>query len=857
MPLLRRGWASHHGLSPSFSLISVTALLDSGSARNFISGNLCRQVHLPTSNTETTYQVISITGKPLNRRHIRSSVGPVQLTLGLLHMESIKLLVLEGSTADIILGRPWLMQHNPIISWSSGEILRWGDQCFPSCFPNCPAPSKSPHQTLPLNTTSIESPPEKRSVNIPSCYKEFHDVFCPYKASQLPPHRPWDCAIDLIPGQPVSHRKIYPLSLPEQKAIEEYVEEALRQGYIVPSNSPAASSFFFVVKKDGGLRPCIDYHALNQITVKFRYPLPLVPAALEQLRGATIFSKLDLYSAYNLIPIRKGDEWKTAFVTPTGHYEYQVMPYGLVNTPSIFQDFMHSVLREYLNRFVIVYIDDILIYSRSPEEHRVHVRTILSRLRQFQLFLKAEKCTFHQTSVHFLGYIISKTVIHMDEGKIEVITSWPQPSTIKELQCFLGFSNFYRRFIKNYSTITSPITNLLRNKPKSLSWTPAATEAFATLKQAFTTAPLLVHPDPELPFMLEVDASTTGVGAVLSQRQGSPPRLHPCAFSRKLSRAEKNYDIGNRELLAIKLALEEWRQWLEGAAHPFTVLTDHKNLQYLRETKCLNPHQARWALFFTRINFTISYRPGPRNIKADALYLLHAPEEGTDEPENIIPTQLISSPIQWTSPPVTAEVPPAAPPGCPPGHQYVPRTQCTPLILTTHTSLGTGHPGADATLSLLKDCFWWPNMAGNVRRFVRGCTEYATFKSPHHLPAGKVHPLPIPNRTWSHLGVDFITDLPPSGGNTCILVIVDRFSKFCRLIPLQGLPTALETAELLFNWVFHHFGLPEDIVSDRGPQFISRVWKAFFSLLSVTVSLSSGYHPQSNGQMERKIQEVG
>ncbi len=201
----------------------------------------------------------------------------------------------------------------------------------------------------------------------------------------------------------------------------------------------------------------------------------------------------------------------------------------------------------------------------------------------------------------------------MDEGKVDTIQTWPVPSTIKELQRFLGFSNFYRRFIQNYSTITSPLTSLLRNKPKSLSWTPAANEAFENLKDTFTHAPILVHPDPQKPFIVEVDASTTGIGAILSQQQGTPVQLHPCAFfSRKLSPAERNYGIGNRELLAIKLALEELRHWLEGSQHPFAVLTDHKNLQYLREAKRLNPRQARWALFFTRFNYTISYRPGPR-----------------------------------------------------------------------------------------------------------------------------------------------------------------------------------------------------------------------------------------------------
>ncbi len=219
---------------------------------------------------------------------------------------------------------------------------------------------------------------------------------------------------------------------------------------------------------------------------------------------------------------------------------------------------------------------------------------------------------------------------------------------------------------------------------------------------------------------------------------------------------------------------------------------------------------------------------------------------------------MIVCPIQWSPNSVpSSSISANDPPGCPPGLQYVTRTQRTRLIHSAHSSLGTGHPGANGTLSLLKDCFWWPNMAREVRRFIQRCPDCAISKSPRHLPSGKLLPLPVPSRPWSHLGVDFITDLPPSNGNTCILVIVDRFSKSCRLLPLKGLPTAMVTAENLFNQVFRYFGIPEDIVSDRGPQFISRVWKAFFSLLGVTVSLSSGYHPQSNGQTERKIQEIG
>ncbi|KAK3560078.1 hypothetical protein QTP86_033801 [Hemibagrus guttatus] len=580
-----------------------------------------------------------------------------------MHTEEIVLMVLEDSTAEVILGRPWLEQHDPIISWRTGEILRWGHKCFEGCFPERPNPRPSRPHALQVHATSVESPLEARSVNIPACYSHFWDVFCPKKASKLPPHRPWDCAIDLIPGEPVPKGRIYSLTLPEEKAMEEYIKEALAQGYICPSTSPASSSFFFVAKKDGGLRPCIDYRALNKITVKFRYPLPLVPAALERLRGATVFTKLDLRSAYNLIRIRKGDEWKTAFVTPTGHYEYRVMPYGLANAPSVFQDFMHEVLRDFLHKFVVVYIDDILIYSRSMADHQRHVAEVLHRLRDHNLFLKAEKCLFHQPTVQFLGYVIDHSGVRMDEKKVTAVRDWPTPTTVKELQRFLGFANFYRRFIRGYSSVTSPLTNLLRNKPKTLVWTPAATHAFQTLKQAFTTAPLLGHPDPELPFIVEVDASTTGVGAVLSQQQGNPRKLHPCAFfSRKLNPAEVNYDIGNRELLAVKLALEEWRHWLEGAKHPFTVLTDHKNLEYLRAAKRLNPRQARWALFFTRFKFTISYRPGSKNVKADALSRIYGPDIASEDPEPVLPEKIFASPISWSEGTLPESGDPLAPP---------------------------------------------------------------------------------------------------------------------------------------------------------------------------------------------------
>ncbi|KAK3560586.1 hypothetical protein QTP86_010921 [Hemibagrus guttatus] len=244
--------------------------------------------------------------------------------------------------------------------------------------------------------------------------------------------------------------------------MEEYIEEALAVSHIRPSMSPATEGFFFVGKKDGGLHPCIHYRGLNAITVRYPYPLPLVPVALEQLRGARFFTKLDLRSAYNLVRIREGDKWKTAFHTTHGHYEYLVMPFGLTSAPAVFQSLINAVFQDILGKWVIAYIDDILVYLTSLEEHVRHVWAVLSGLQQNHLYMKPEKCEFHRTTITFLGYVISRQGVEMDLTKVRAVTGWPNPTTIKELQRFLGFTNFYWRFIQNYSSVAGPLTSLLR-----------------------------------------------------------------------------------------------------------------------------------------------------------------------------------------------------------------------------------------------------------------------------------------------------------------------------------------------------------------------------------------------------------
>ncbi|KAK3515116.1 hypothetical protein QTP70_007023 [Hemibagrus guttatus] len=336
------------------------------------------------------------------------------------------------------------------------------------------------------------------------------------------------------------------------------------------------------------------------------------------------------------------------------------MPFGLTNAPAVFQALINGVFRDLLGRGVIAYIDNILVYSTSMEGHVRQVREVLARLQRHHLLVKLEKCEFHQATVTFLGYVISRRGVEMDVDK--------------------------RRFIRNYSSVAAPLTSLLRGKPKRLTWTNQARAAFQRLKNSFTMAPILCHPNPDRPFVVEVDASSSRLGAVLFQRHGDPGRVHPCAFySRKLTTAEVNYDVSNRELLAIKAVLEEWRHWLEGALH--------RNLEYLRGAKCLNPRQARWALFFTRFQFTVSYRPGSKNGKADALSQQSEGAGDSGQLDLILPAAALLAPVRWDLVDEIRrahadETPPA---GCPPRRLFVPQ-QFRPQVMQWVHEYSPGTP---------------------------------------------------------------------------------------------------------------------------------------------------------------------
>ncbi|CAO3619736.1 unnamed protein product [Cunninghamella blakesleeana] len=746
-------------------------------------------------------------------------------------------------------------------------------------------PEVLPPQSVSVSTTPSEKS-EEQLVIIPDKYKTLSSVFSKEEANILPQHRKYDMEIRLQEGTSPTWGPIYNLSEPELKALREYLDENLEKGFIKPSKSPAGAPILFVKKKDGSLRLCVDYRSLNKITIKNRYPLPLITEMIDRLKDATVFSKIDLRGAYNLVRIKPGDEWKTAFRTRYGHFEYNVMPFGLSNAPAVFQHMINDIFKDMLDRFVIAYLDDILVYSPNQETHDQHVYQVLERLKEYKLYAKLEKCSFDQQEVEFLGHVISPTGIGMDYNKIKSIQEWKPPTSVKELQVFLGFANYYRKFIKNYSKITVPLTKLLSKEKPVWEWTSESQSSFDKLKQLFCSAPILRHANITKSFILETDASDFAIGAVLSQ-YCEDNLLHPVAYySRKLKPAEINYEIYDKELLAIIDAFNNWRHLLIATATPIKVYSDHKNLVYFTTTKRLNRRQVRWSLFLADFNFEITYRSGSKQGKPDALS--RQPEmrlkEGDSEyeiqqqtllkPHQFIFATFSESPIitkikkEYKEDPLANKLLKSIKEKSDPHIKlynelifknnkiYVPTSVRIDVLQHRHDSKLAGHYGHYRTLKLVKRSYWWPDMKSFVIKYIKTCQTCSRSKASRTSKTGELQPLSIPSKPWESISMDFVTDLPVSNGFDSILVIVDRLTKMGHFIPCKKTINSEETASLYIQNILRLHGLPKDIVSDRGPQFNSDFWKSFNKSLGTTVSLSSAFHPESDGQTERLNQTM-
>ncbi|QRW11207.1 Retrotransposable element Tf2 protein [Ceratobasidium sp. AG-Ba] len=837
----------------------IPTLVDSGSSKNFLDINFVQNNKIPLIPLVNPRTVIAIDGKELPNKIKNKATLEVEIEGWTF---DITFFVMDLGDTDMILGLDWLQEADPDINWKTLEISWKG---------------------RPITAKAGKDLP-----TIPEEFMEFIDVFSEELFKKLPEHRSFDCNIDFAEGSDLPKpAKVYPLSPIESRTIKEFIDQELADGKIRPSKSPIASPCFFVKKKDGSLRLVTDYRKINNITIPDQFPMPLQVELVDQVKNAKIYSKLDLRWGFNNIRIKEGDEWKTAFRTAYGIYEYLVMPFGLKNAPAVLQRMMNDIFRHLLGVTVVVYMDDILIFSEKEEDHAEHVKEVLKILRENNLYAKLSKCEFFVKKVIFLGLVITPEGISMEEEKIKAIMEWGAPRKIKEVQAFLGFVNFYRRFIAEFSKIARPLHDSTKKDTK-FEWTQECQQAFEEIKKRVSQDPVLIHPDPDKPFILETDASGIAIGAILSQR-GEDGYLHPVAYlSKSYNNAQRNYDTANKELLAIVESLKHWRIYLEGTILPVTVFTDHRNLERWKNAETFNRRHARWHMELASFNFEIHYRPGKMSNKPDALSRRHDHEDIPNPQqiminaerfkgfkanieidiismirESLSDDESLTTLIESTK--KKEDLPPSI------RKQYdkyewkedllwyegrivIPENKEIRLAILEmhHDNPIAGHQGQARTLEFISRRYYWPAMKQQVNRFVETCEICQRSKGHKRYTPQK--PLPIPQKPWEDIAYDFIVKLPESQGMDSILVVIDRFSRQAHFIPCLESTNAEGVADLFIKEVWKLHGLPKTTVSDRGPTFNSQFLKALYAKLGINPKFSTAFHPETDGITERTNQ---
>jgi hypothetical protein len=701
-------------------------LVDSGSTGSFLNVDMLSRLHCEAQPTT------SVTVKLANNDVLQCDSWVPNLTWEIQgETFHTPMRILPLGAYDAILGVDWLKKHGPVTGDWVNKTLRITNLGKRVTLQGVlPTPTQTIRE-LPVEQLAkwargneiwalavVQSDSEVEVQIVPSevqhILSDYTDVFA--EPTSLPPARDYDHAITLKPDAAPFNTRPYRYSPEHKTEIESQVRKMLAAGIITQSMSPFASPVLLVLKKDGSWRFCIDYRRLNELTVKNVFPMPIIDELLDELAGAKIFSKLDLRAGYHQIQMRAEDEAKTAFRTHQGHYQFKVMPFGLCNAPATFQCVMNSVLAPCLWRFVLVFMDDILVYSPSLDTHLEHLSTVLKLLREAKLFVKASKCSFACASLEYLGHIISAAGVATDPQKTKAMLDWPIPSTVTELRGFLGLTGYYHKFVRNYAIIARPLTLLL--KKKSFIWSDRATEAFHALKLAMTTTPVLCLPDFSKQFVVETDACDSGIGAVLMQEH------HPIAYlSKPLGATHLALSIYDKEFLALLMAIERWRPYLQRAE--FLIRTDHHSLCYLDDQTLQSPLQRKAMARLMGLRFKISYKKGVDNGAADALsrvgHLMVIQQCSEVQPtwlQEVLNSYVTDSDVQRRLTALAVVLPDE--------HGYTLRdgiirfhgrvwigsnsTLQTKLITAFHSSPVGGHSGAHATYQRLKKLFAWTGM---------------------------------------------------------------------------------------------------------------------------------------------------
>jgi hypothetical protein len=683
---------------------------------------------------------------------------------------------------------------------------------------------------------------------------EYPDVF-PDDLPGMPPDRDIEFIIKFLPDTAPISKRHYRMPPNELAELKIQLQDLLDKGYIHPSASPWDCPALFVKKKDNSLRLCADYRPLNTVTIKNKYPLPRIDILFDQLAGAKVFSKIDLRSGYHQIKIRSSDIPKIAFSTRYGLYKYLVMSFGLTNAPAYFMYLMNSVFMQELNKFIVVFIDDILIYSKNPKDHAKHLHVVLQKLRDHHLYTKLSKCEFWLDTMKFLGHTIFSDGISVDPSKVQEVMDWKPPTSVHQIRSFLGLAGYYRRFIPDFSKIAEPMTERLK-KGVEFSWDQKCEDAFHTLRAYLATALVLVQPNVSKPFDIYCDASGIGLGCVLMQDN----RVIAYA-SRALRTHEQNYPTHDLELAAVIHALKIWRHHLMGTkCH---IYTDHKSLKYIFTQADLNMRQRRWLELIKDYDLEVRYHPTKANVIADALSRkAHC---------SCISVEAFNETLCWEMRKLHLEIIPQGSLN----HLSIEATLWNDIVLAqqrnkgvriikqklaqeegkykcfridhegvlwvnehivvpkdhrlhkqildeAHLSKFSMHPGSTKMYQDLKQNFWWTRMKREIAKYVSECDICQRVKASHLKTAGILQPLPIPSWKWEDISMDFIVGLPnTSQRHDSIWVIVDRLTKTAQFLPVHTTYNAKMYAEIYLDQIVHLHGVPKRIISDRGAQFIA------------------------------------
>ncbi|MFS7996550.1 putative nucleotidyltransferase, Ribonuclease H [Helianthus anomalus] len=768
---------SIHALTgiPSFSTMKIMGtigtmqlriLVDSGSTHNFLNKKLAEKLHCALKTVNNLMSVGVANGQSINCNQYSPNFQ--WFMQGMWFTTDVLVIPLENY--DMVLGVQWLLTLGPIV-WNFVDLTMQfqleDNQCVLKGTESNESVSQAhlfslqvPSQVSFQHDTTVLN--LEQNTQLQSLLDAYQDVF--QTPTTLPPKRPpFDHRIDLQAGSKVVNLKPYRYPSAQKDVIEKLTKELIDTGVVRGSSSPFASPVVLVKKKDGTWRFCIDYRSLNSITIKNSYPIPLIEELFDELGGATIFSKLDLRSGYHQIRMHDEDIHKTAFRTHEGLFEFVVMPFGLTNAPATFQSLMNHTFKPFLRKFVLVFFDDILVYSSCWEEHLLHLQQVLDVLRAQTLYTRMSKCSFGGATVEYLGHLISREGVSTDPKKLEAIKEWPIPTNAKQLRGFLGLSGYYRRFIKGYGSLAKPLTNLLRKD--AFDWNDEATTAFNSLKTALLSPPVLALPNFSKTFVLETDASGKGIGAVLMQEG------HPIAFiSKALSARQQALSVYEKELLALIFAVKYWHHYL--AMGHFIIRTDQKSLKLLMEQKITTPLQQVWLSKLLGYNFEIVYKAGNDNKVADALSRMHSPTLLTMTLSTFDDNLWTNIQATWTQDPTLSSVLSQLQQGhlCPPfewknqallkkGRVVVGKNEDLQhsIISLCHDSAVGGHSGIHATVQRIKSMFNWKGMLKQVRNFIRQCAVCQKAKYDTQAYPGLLQPLPVPAHVflkspWISLG---------------------------------------------------------------------------------------------------------